>query len=292
MTPAGPHVPLLIDELRRARATARIGRTIHYFDSVDSTNTVARTLAADGAAEGTVVIAEEQTKGRGRLGRTWVSPPFRNLYISIILRPPITATEAAQLTLVAGVAVAEAVCDWAPQVAIKWPNDIVIDGRKVAGILTEMEADDGRVHFVILGIGVNLNSAPEDFPPALRDTAGALCAAAGRPIDRVACAERLLSRLEERYDLFVSEGFAAIRPLWESRSCLTGRQVETDAGGQRCHAVVTGIADDGTLLLRGPAGQELRVVAGDVTVIDGYDEEPSAGSGQQSGGKRNEKAEG
>ncbi len=292
MTPAGPHVPLLIDALRRARAGARLGRTIHYFDSVDSTNTVARTLAADGAAEGTVVIAEAQTQGRGRLGRTWLSPPFRNLYVSIILRPPMAPAAAAQITLVAGVAVAEAASEWAPQVAIKWPNDVVIDGRKIAGILTEMEADDGRVRFVILGIGVNLNAAPEDFPAELRDRAAALCTAAGRPIDRVTFAERLLSRLEERYDLFVSQGFAAIRPLWESRSCLTGRHVEIDAGGQRCRGVVTGIAADGTLLLHDTAGREIRVVAGDVTVTDGYDEEPSAISSQQSAGTRDDKAEG
>lgn len=270
MVAAAPHAPLSVDTLRRARATARIGCRIEYFDSTDSTNTVARQLAAGGAAEGTVVIAEAQTKGRGRLGRTWLSPPLRNLYLSIVLRPPIAVAAAPQLTLVAGLAVVEAVSEWVAHAAIKWPNDVVIDGRKVAGILTEMEADEDRVRFVILGIGVNLNAAPEDFPDELRDTATALCAAAGRLIDRTAFAERLLSRVEERYGLFLAQGFGAIRPLWEKRSCLAGRTVQIDGGGQRCAGVVTGITDDGALKVRDATGHETHVVAGDVTVIGGY----------------------
>jgi BirA family biotin operon repressor/biotin-[acetyl-CoA-carboxylase] ligase len=270
MTIAPAHVPLSIDDLRRACVTARLGQRIEYFDSIDSTNTAARRLAADGAGEGTVVIAETQTKGRGRLGRSWASPALRNLYLSIVLRPPIAVAEAAQLTLVAGVAVAEAIREWAAHAAIKWPNDVVVDGRKLAGILTEMEADDDRVRFVVLGIGVNLNAAAEDFPEELRDKAYALCAAAGRPIDRTAFAARLLSRLDERYGLFLTNGFAAIRPLWETCSCLTGRTVQIDAAGQRCAGVVTGIGDDGALILRDAGGCDVRVVAGDVTVIDGY----------------------
>ena len=273
MTTAAMHVPLCIDDLRRARAAARLGGRIEYFDSIDSTNTAARRLAADGAVEGTVVIAETQTKGRGRLGRSWASPALRNLYVSIVLRPPIAVAQAAQLTLVAGVAVAETIREWAPDAAIKWPNDVVVDGRKLAGILTEMEADDDRVRCVILGIGVNLNAAPEDFPEELRDKATALCAATGRTIDRTAFADRLLSHLDERYGLFLANGFAAIRPLWEACSCLTGRAVQIDGAGQRCAGVVTGITDDGALILRDAAGRDLRVVAGDVTVVDGYDVE-------------------
>lgn len=264
------HAPLSIDTVCRARAAARLGSRIEYVESIDSTNTEARRLAAEGAAEGSVVIAETQTKGRGRLGRTWVSPPRRNLYLSIVLRPPIAVAQAAQLTLVAGVAVAETASEWAPHAAIKWPNDVVIDGRKVAGILTEMDADDDRVRFVILGIGVNLNAAPEDFPEELRDKATALCAAAGRPIDRTAFVDRLLSRLEDRYALFLGQGFAAIRPLWEARSCLSGRSVQIDGAGQRYAGIVSGITDDGALLLRDAAGRDIRVVAGDVTVVDGY----------------------
>jgi BirA family transcriptional regulator, biotin operon repressor / biotin---[acetyl-CoA-carboxylase] ligase len=265
------HAPLAIDDLRSARQGARFGHVIHYLDSTDSTNTAARRLALEGAAEGTVVIAETQTKGRGRLGRGWVSPPFRNLYLSLVVRPSIATSDAPKIVLVAGLAVAETVREWTNRVAIKWPNDVLIDDRKVAGILTEMEVEDTRVRFVIVGIGVNLNSAPADFPPELRDKAIGLCTAVGEPIDRVRFTDRLLSRLEERCDLFVRTGFAAIRPLWEGLSCLTGRAVEIDDGGRRYVGVAAGVADDGSLRLRDAAGRETRVLAGDVTVVGGYE---------------------
>jgi BirA family biotin operon repressor/biotin-[acetyl-CoA-carboxylase] ligase len=268
---AAPHAPLAIADLRRARAAARLGHRIEYFDSIESTNTTARHLAARGAAEGTVVIAETQTKGRGRLGRSWASPARCNLYLSVVLRPPLAVAQAPQLTLVAGLAVADAVHAWTPQAAIKWPNDIVIGGRKLAGILTEMEADDEQVRFVILGIGVNVNAAPEDFPDELRDKATALGAAAGAPIDRTAFAARLLAELETAYERYLGEGFRAIRPLWEAHSCLTGQRVQIDGVGQRCAGVVAGIDDDGALRLREDSGRETRVVAGDVTVVGGYE---------------------
>jgi BirA family biotin operon repressor/biotin-[acetyl-CoA-carboxylase] ligase len=243
---------------------------VHYCESVNSTNTLASQLARDGAPDGTVVIAETQTKGRGRLGRSWVSPPYRNIYLSAILRPSIAASTAPQITLVAGLAVAETVRDWAPRAVIKWPNDVLIDGRKVAGILTEMEAAEGRVGFVIVGIGVNLNSEAAEFPEELRDKAIGLCTAAHAVVDRNAFTTHLLSRLEERYERFLHQGFAAIRPLWEGLSCLTGRRVDIDGGGERYTGVVIGLGADATLRLQGPAGQEISVVAGDVTVVDGY----------------------
>jgi BirA family transcriptional regulator, biotin operon repressor / biotin---[acetyl-CoA-carboxylase] ligase len=275
MTPPA-HAPLAIDDLRRARAAARFGGTVHYFETTDSTNTVAQQLARAGAAEGTVVIAETQTKGRGRLGRTWISPPFRNLYVSIVLRPPVAPSEAPRLGLVVGLATAETVAEWTspaarPGAALKWPNDVLIDGRKVAGILMEMDAEDDRVRSVVAGIGVNLNMSPDDVPTDLRDKAISLSTAVGMPIDRVAFATRLLSRLEERYDQFVQHGFATLRPLWERLSCLQGRDVEIDDGGRRYRGRVCGIADDGALQLRDASGAEITVVAGEVTVVDGYE---------------------
>ena len=143
------HAPLQIDSLRRACAGARFGHTIHSFETIASTNTLAQRLAADGAAEGTVVIAEAQTQGRGRLGRSWISPAFRNLYLSIVLRPPIPAERAPQIGLVAGLATAETIREWAAEVALKWPNDVLLGGRKVAGMLTELDAEDQHVRYVI-----------------------------------------------------------------------------------------------------------------------------------------------
>jgi BirA family biotin operon repressor/biotin-[acetyl-CoA-carboxylase] ligase len=272
MTEPGSHVPLSVDSIRAARAGALIGSCLQYFESVDSTNTLAHQLAREGTPDGTVVIAETQVKGRGRLGRTWVSPAYRNLSLSVVLRPDMSPTEAPQIGLVAGLAVAETVREWGPRALIKWPNDVLIDGRKVAGILTEMESGDGRVQVVVVGIGVNLNSESADFPPELRDRAVGLCGAAGALIDRSAFATRLLARFEERYEMLLRDGFAAIRPLWEGLSCLTGRHVRIDGGGDRYEGVVTGLGTDGTLRLRSAAGQETRVLADDVTVVNGYGE--------------------
>ena len=270
MTAAQVDVPLSIDTVREARRAARLGGAIHYFESVDSTNSVAHRLAGECAAEGTVVIAETQTRGRGRLGRRWISPPLRNLYMSVVLRPPLPAAAAPQLSLVAGLAAAETIREWAPRACLKWPNDVLINGRKVCGILTEMEAEGGRVAFVILGIGVNLNSTDDEFPAELQGKAVSVRSTTGAIVDRTAFTERLLSRLEERYDLFLREGFAAIQPLWEAFSSLTGRHVRIDDGGTHYEGCVAGIADDGSLRVRDATGRALQVMVGDVTVVDGY----------------------
>ena len=271
MTLAASQRPLSVDDLRRACTAARFGQEIRYFESVSSTNTVAHELALEGAAEGTVVIAETQSKGRGRLGRTWESPPYRNLYMSLVLRPQVSVAYAPQIGLIGGLAVAETAREWwAVDATIKWPNDVLVGGRKAAGILTEMEAEDDRVCFIVLGVGVNLNSTPEDFPPDLRDKATGMCSAAGAPIDRVRFTARLLSQLEQRYGLFLREGFAAIRPLWEGLSCLAGRHVQIEGGGEQCAGVAIGLDADGALRVLRANGEETRVVAGDVSVIGGY----------------------
>jgi len=267
---AAHHVPLDVAAVRRRRADARVGRDVHYAATLESTNDTARELALAGTADGTVVVAEQQTRGRGRLGRSWESPPYRNLYLSVVLRPAIPAQQAPQLALVAGLATAEAVREWAPAAALKWPNDVVIDGRKVAGILTEMEAVGTDVRFVIVGIGVNVNTVAEDFPPELRDRAVGLCTAAGRAVDRAAVAVALLARLEARSDDFVAGGFAPLRPAWERLSCLGGRRVCVAEGAQRVEGVVAGLTDDGALRLVDAAGVETCVLAGDVTVVGGY----------------------
>ena len=259
-----------VDTLRTLRLGQRLGHTIHFYEETDSTNTRAREAGRDGAPEGTLFIAERQTAGRGRLGRTWESPPRRNLYLSVLLRPPVALEIVPQLTLVAGLSTAEAVREWVPRAGIKWPNDVLIDGRKVSGILTEMEASQGRVAFVVVGIGVNLNLRAEELPPELRDRAagvGEFLPAGAGPIDRPRFADRLLSHLDEHSRQFVDHGFAALRARWNELSLLAGRHVRIDSSGTLYEGVVVGIHDDGTLHLRGAAG-EARVVAGDVTVLE------------------------
>src|SRR5262249_31923421 len=154
------------------------------------------------------------------------------------------ASVAPQIALVAGLAATEAVQRWAPHAAVKWPNDVVIERRKIVGILTELEADGDRVRFVILGIGVNINSTADDFPAELRDKVIGLRTAAGPAVDRVEFTDHLLSRLEDKYDLYLRHGFAAIRPLWERHSYLTGRQARIDTAQQCVEGTVTGLMDD------------------------------------------------
>lgn len=261
--------PLDIGALRTARAGKRIGGDIHYFESLASTSTTAREYARNGCPEGTVIIAETQTHGRGRLGRTWESPPFRNLYTSIVLRPTIEPAQAPQIALVAGLATAEAAIAAGAPAKIKWPNDVLIEGRKTAGLLAEMDSDGDTLHAVILGIGVNLNLAHDELPEELRSKATSLAEARKQPVERHTFADLLLSALEERYDQFLGDGFAAVREAWDGLSSLRGQRVEVDANGVKHAGKAVGLDADGALLLT-EKGETTRVVAGDVTIIDGY----------------------
>jgi len=243
-------------------------RRVEWHASLDSTQRVARELARAGAAEGTVVFAETQTAGRGRLGRQWHSPPGVNVYASVVLRPALAPAAAPQVALVAGLAVADAVRASGIDAQLKWPNDVVVGGRKLAGVLTEMEAEVDRVHHVIAGIGVNVNV--DRFPAALAPTATSMRLALGRRVDRVAFAGRLLVALEARYGTFVSQGLDAMRADWERLSCLTGREVRVGAPEGERVGRVAGLDVDGALRLTQPDGCTVRVVAGDVTIRDGY----------------------
>jgi BirA family biotin operon repressor/biotin-[acetyl-CoA-carboxylase] ligase len=262
---------LLPDEIRKHfRPKLLRGELVHR-TTIDSTNRLAAELARGGAEEGTTVVAEQQTAGRGRLGRTWVSPASVNLYMSTVLRPRIPPLEVPRLTLVAGLAVAEAVRDsgaLAPQ--IKWPNDVLLDGRKVAGVLTELEAEADRVRFVVVGIGVNLNARRTDFPPELRTKATSLALAGGAAVDRAAFTGRLLTRLEAAYATFLEGGFAALRHRYEELHGLVGLAVTID-GTPPLAGTVRGVDDGGALLVE-TDGVLQRVVSGEVTLRHAYRE--------------------
>ena len=256
-------------EAGRARGT--IGWRVHYFNRLETTQRTAAELAARGALNGEVVIAEQQTTGRGRMGRTWHSPPGVNFYGTFILRPDLALAETALLSLVAGLAVAETMELVAPRiVSLKWPNDVWLGGRKAGGIIAEAVTDSNhRLDCVLLGIGLNLNLAPEHIPEELRNRATSVMAATGRPCDRVEVAGELFSRLQSRYMEALNGGFAAVRPAWERYSALTGRQVTVIDGQLRIKGTVMGIGPDGALLLEA-GGQQIRVLAGDVTIEGAY----------------------
>jgi BirA family transcriptional regulator, biotin operon repressor / biotin---[acetyl-CoA-carboxylase] ligase len=261
---------LYAEEVQPLLHTTWLARHYHWLDRTDSTNRVAGELARDGAAHGTAVVAEGQSAGRGRLGRAFFSPPYLNLYTSLVLRPQLDTARAPTLILAAAVAVAEtveALVDDPAAVAIKWPNDVLLGGLKTSGILVEMGAEATRVRHLVLGIGVNLNVEPEAFPEEFRAFATSLRAHRGRPVDRVGFAARLYDTLEAVLDRHAAGGFEAIRSRFESRFRMRGRGVRVvDVGGQALEGRALGIDPDGALLVERANGVTERVVAGDVTV--------------------------
>jgi BirA family biotin operon repressor/biotin-[acetyl-CoA-carboxylase] ligase len=250
--------------------THDLGQTLHCVAELPSTNDRARELADAGAVHGEVVVAECQTAGRGRRGRSWSSPPGKNLYLSVILRPSLPPQRAPELTLVASVAACEACTKAGVEAGIKWPNDVLVGGRKVAGILTELSAEPDAVHWVVLGIGVNLNSGPDDFPAELRDVATSLSIERGQPVPRALFAAALLSELEQWLDLHADEGFGPIRAAWRERSVTLGREVRADGDGEEIAGVAEDIDESGALLVRARGGL-VRVVAGDVRLVGRVD---------------------
>jgi BirA family biotin operon repressor/biotin-[acetyl-CoA-carboxylase] ligase len=250
-------------ELRPLLSTSELGHTLHCFDEVASTNDVAKALAEDGALHGEVVVAERQTAGRGRRGRAWVSPPGRNVYLSVILRPELPPQRAAEVTLVASVALCEAVREAGVEADIKWPNDVLAGGRKLGGILTEMAAEPDKVQWVVVGIGVNLNARREDFPPELRDVATSLAMERGEPVPRALFAAALLGALERRLTVHAEEGFGEIRDAWREMSGTLGRDVRVATAEGEIVGRAEDIDETGALLVRGPRGLE-RITGGDV----------------------------
>ena len=201
-----------VEELRGYFLSRIIGRRIEYYEELESTNTEALRLALEDAPEGTVVIADGQSEGRGRLDRIWESPPSMNLYLSVVLRPDIPAASASLIPLAVGVAVADLISRYCPgRVRLKWPNDVLLDGRKICGILTEMRTRADRVHFIIVGIGVNINMRKLDFSREIRETATSLRIGTECEIERLDVAIRLFEFLERWYRIFLSGGQDHIR---------------------------------------------------------------------------------
>jgi len=252
-------------EVKPILRTKWMGKTIHHFQTIDSTNYKAYQLALIGAEEGEVVIAESQKKGRGRLGRHWFSPSFLNLYLSVILRPKIPPQQASIITLMAAVATAEAIEKFSGlKPSIKWPNDILLRSRKVAGLLNEIQSEMDQIHFVILGIGVNLNMDERMFPKEIRSTATSLKKEMGQTISRKAFLQSLLGELEEWYGIFLKEGGAAILKAWRDRAQIEGKRVKVTSFGETVAGVAVDVDSDGALILRTQDGDEKRIVAGDM----------------------------
>lgn len=246
-----------------------IGSNLVCLSQTASTNADAFRLADDGAAEGTVVLADAQSAGKGRRGRVWASPAGCNLYCSVVLRPRIMPHEAPQLTFLSAVAVARAIESTSGLAArIKWPNDVLIAESKVAGLLNEMSAETDGINFIILGIGVNLNMTANQFPSELRYPAKSLFLESGTKVNRTRFAAALLNELDDLYRTFIRSGFDPVRQEWQQRSNASGRMVVVSDGDSEIdRGSFAGIDLDGALLLLDENGVHHRILCGDVRVI-------------------------
>ena len=257
---------LIETEISQDLKTALVGRKVICYDAVDSTNLVLKNLAREGAEDGTVVVADSQGTGRGRMERAFFSPPGKGIWVSILLRPTFLPQDAPKCTLMAAVAVARAMEAFGLRAEIKWPNDILHDGRKLVGILTEMSAEMDRVNYVVIGIGINVNIAPEDFPAELRSIATSLMQMKGAPMPRVAFLQELLRALDDLYTSVQHEGFAPVLAAWREYAVTLGQEVRViGPAGEEFEGVAADIDAEGTLLVDTAEGRR-RVLAGDVSI--------------------------
>ncbi len=255
--------------IRQGLGTKRLGRRIDVHPELASTNRTARALAEAGEPEGAIVIAEAQTRGQGRMGRQWLSPAHLNLCISFVLRPRLDPAESAKTTLLAAVAVADTLTPLVPCAPrIKWPNDVLLGGRKVAGILSELVCEPGRTSFVIVGIGINLNFPRNLMPPAIRERATSVMEETGKPVDRAAVARSLVRNLDNRYIEFEERGFAPIARSWNGYARMDGQWVRARTSEQERVGRVRELDGNGFLVLEWGDGGTERVVSGDVFLME------------------------
>ena len=256
---------LLPEEIKIGLDTEIMGREIIYFDDIPSTNNQAKIKARQGADEGTVIVSEAQSIGKGRLDRSFFSPHGKGIWFSVILRPPFLPQDAPKCTLLAAVAVASAMRSFGIEAGIKWPNDILCQGRKLTGILTEMSAEMDRINYVVIGIGINVNILLEDFPEDLREKAGSMAMIKGELIDRPSFFRAVLKELDICYREICAEGFSVLIDRWRSLSVTLGQEINVIGINESFSGKAIDIDDDGALLVEAE-GSLRRVLAGDVSI--------------------------
>lgn len=256
---------LTYSEIKDFLETKSLGRNFIHYDTIDSTNLMAKKLAREGAVHGTVVLAEEQTSGRGRLGRTWISPKGTGIWVSIILRPNISAYAVSKLTLLGAAAVERAMDNMGIDAYIKWPNDLVLNSKKICGILTEMSGEMDRVNYIVMGIGINVNM--NSFPEEVSNMATSLKLETGKEVDRKTLLAALLNYLERFYNTFIEEGnFSQVVNICRKKSVLLGKEVKLINGDDVKKAKAVDLDEDGELVVQYENGTLGKVLSGEVSV--------------------------
>ena len=260
---------LIADAVKHAAQVRLLGREVHVWETVDSTNAALSRLAKEGAPEGTIVLADQQTAGRGRVGKPWFSPPGVNLHLSVLLKPALALHDARFFTFIGSLAVADALEAYGAKAQVKWPNDVLVDDKKIAGVLTDVQVHGGRVEYAVLGIGVNLNIDRPDMDRLYGEAApGAtsLREAVGRTADRNAFAARLLEFLEQRYFAFREHGKRPLLREWRHRSFL-GRRVTVREEDIHVEGIAMDLDEEGCLLVNLDDGSTVAVREGEVLPI-------------------------
>ncbi|MFS0863375.1 biotin--[acetyl-CoA-carboxylase] ligase [Fredinandcohnia sp. 179-A 10B2 NHS] len=253
------------NEIQLGLETKFMGRNIHFEETVTSTQKIAHRLAYEGAKEGTIVVAEEQNSGRGRLDRVWFSPKHTGIWMSIVLRPSIPPSKAPQLTLLAAVGVVQAIQEvTGMEPDIKWPNDILLKGKKVVGILTELQAETDRINSVIIGIGINVNQQSNDFPQPLKEIATSLAIEKGVKIDRARLIQCILLKIENLYNEYLKSGFTVVKLLWESYATSIGKNIVARTLQGSIEGQAIGITDEGVLMIEDSSGTIHHIYSADI----------------------------
>lgn len=248
-------------EIQFQLSTQIFGRRVIYFETLESTMREAFRLASDGAVEGTLVVAEHQSKGKGRLGRDWVSPKGQGIYMSLVLRPDMGPNDAAKITLLTAVSLCEAVNASAKvKATIKWPNDVLLNGKKIAGILTEMSADMDRVHFLVVGIGLNVNTPLRQLP----SQAASLRTESGNLYRRMDILKAVLKQFENDYKTAQANGFKDVLCRWRKLSVTLGQKIQFENAGVWEQGEAVDIDDNGALIIKTMSGKKIKKISGDV----------------------------
>ncbi|MDS1030982.1 biotin--[acetyl-CoA-carboxylase] ligase [Bacillota bacterium LX-D] len=258
---------MLAEEIKNGLETKWLGQEIRYFSEVGSTNNIAKMLGDENAKEGLLVIAEQQNAGRGRLGRNWVSPAGKGLWFSLLLRPKISLLEASQLTIMTVTAIAQVLRnDFNLPVGIKWPNDLLWNGKKVAGILTEVKAEADIVNYVVLGIGINVDMDHNSLPKEIHQTASALSQIKGQPLPRIFLLQKILKGIEVMYEKYLDEGFEFCLKLWKEYNVTLGQEITITTWQKKIKCFAMDLDRMGGLIVLLPDGSRQTFHSGDVTL--------------------------